>query len=398
MSGGRVLATPAALEAARQLHSLLAGPIRNDLQAVVSRGQVLADPNQWEGREAQQFRTQAWPQASASMRQLLPAIEQLQSQAEQVVANIMQAGSSGAGGPGPAPGLTGNPLLLAPLGYAGLYYPLRSWQDAVDGKVTWGRPQTLRDHVWGGPTRPNGPPHGPDFGVRTQGQYTRQATDFLRDAPAKGYDVKVAGNTIRVYDPATNTFGSYNLNGTTKTFFKPPNGATYWNSQPGHPPTGGQLTGAIGDAQRLETEARSTPLARIGAMADSPAGRVVSKGMTGLAVVGDVMTIANPSPGALGGARTEQVMAGLNLGAMAVTAGPMSELLLANAATDAIPGVGEVVMAGTAAYLVGDLVYQNREAIGHALDWTGNEAVHLGSDVGHDITSGASHVWHSIFG
>jgi pyocin large subunit-like protein len=47
-----------------------------------------------------------------------------------------------------------------------------------------------------------------------------------------------ADGVIRVYDPATNTFGSYNANGTTRTFFKPTS-PTYWDRQPGSPPAGG---------------------------------------------------------------------------------------------------------------------------------------------------------------
>jgi len=45
---------------------------------------------------------------------------------------------------------------------------------------------------------------------------------------------------IRVYDPATNTFGAYNPTGTTRTFYRPdpaahgyPTNLDYWNAQPG---------------------------------------------------------------------------------------------------------------------------------------------------------------------
>ena len=40
--------------------------------------------------------------------------------------------------------------------------------------------------------------------------------------------------TIRVWDSATNTFGAYNPDGTTKTFFKPTS-PTYWSRQVGNP-------------------------------------------------------------------------------------------------------------------------------------------------------------------
>jgi len=36
-----------------------------------------------------------------------------------------------------------------------------------------------------------------------------------------------------VYDESTNTFGSYNSDGSTKTFYKPTDGVEYWNRQPG---------------------------------------------------------------------------------------------------------------------------------------------------------------------
>lgn len=45
-----------------------------------------------------------------------------------------------------------------------------------------------------------------------------------------------ADGVIRVYDPATNTFGAYNPSGTTRTFFTPKRGIDYWTKQPGTSP------------------------------------------------------------------------------------------------------------------------------------------------------------------
>lgn len=48
------------------------------------------------------------------------------------------------------------------------------------------------------------------------------------------YQVKVDSNGVTmVYDSSTNTFGSYNPDGTTKTFFKPTGGQSYFDNQPG---------------------------------------------------------------------------------------------------------------------------------------------------------------------
>ena len=41
--------------------------------------------------------------------------------------------------------------------------------------------------------------------------------------------------TVRMYDPATNTFAAYTPDGITKTFFRPGSGAAYWDRQPGVP-------------------------------------------------------------------------------------------------------------------------------------------------------------------
>lgn len=71
--------------------------------------------------------------------------------------------------------------------------------------------------------------------------------DDLR-AAAQGsenlFDLVIDSNgVIRIYDPSTNTLGSYNWDGTIATFFKPdplihkyPTNWDYWLSQPGTPP------------------------------------------------------------------------------------------------------------------------------------------------------------------
>jgi hypothetical protein len=76
--------------------------------------------------------------------------------------------------------------------------------------------------------------HGRDFGAQTQEEYARLASLFLQDAPRRNLPIKIDKNgIIRIYDPTTNTFGSYNPNGTTRTFFKPEEGINYWLRQHG---------------------------------------------------------------------------------------------------------------------------------------------------------------------
>lgn len=115
---------------------------------------------------------------------------------------------------------------------AALLVPALPGVFGIAGKATrllpgqsWGRLDTLPDHF---------ARHGADFGAATADAYARQASDFLQTAQAEKLPTKIDSHgTIRVYDPETNTFAAYNADGTTKTFFKPPEGREYWEAQPG---------------------------------------------------------------------------------------------------------------------------------------------------------------------
>ena len=93
---------------------------------------------------------------------------------------------------------------------------------------SWGNPSTLSRHF---------AEHGADFGASSEGDYASQASRFLERSQSEGAPTKIDPNgTIRTYDPNTNTFGSYNADGTTRTFFKPTS-PTYFDRQPGVAPT-----------------------------------------------------------------------------------------------------------------------------------------------------------------
>jgi len=87
----------------------------------------------------------------------------------------------------------------------------------------WGNPDTLQKHF---------NDHGADFGSANPNDYANQANNFYNNSG--NYQVKVdADGVIRVYDSATNSFGAYNADGTTRTFFKPTGGQGYFDRQPG---------------------------------------------------------------------------------------------------------------------------------------------------------------------
>jgi hypothetical protein len=103
---------------------------------------------------------------------------------------------------------------------------------------SWRDPATLVEHF---------ARHGPDFGSVSEDDYARQACAFLQRSQALGLPTKIdSKGIIRIYDPNTNTFGAFNSDGTTRTFFRPdPNihhlGSNwdYWLSQGGAEPVGG---------------------------------------------------------------------------------------------------------------------------------------------------------------
>lgn len=100
---------------------------------------------------------------------------------------------------------------------------------------SWGNPATLDRHFLD---------HGADFGAATADEYAAQASEFFQEGLADGLPTKVDSSGVtRVYDPNTNSFGSFNADGTTKTFFKPdpalhgyPTNWDYWLAQPGVAP------------------------------------------------------------------------------------------------------------------------------------------------------------------
>jgi hypothetical protein len=90
--------------------------------------------------------------------------------------------------------------------------------------ATWGNANTLERHF---------DDHGGDFGATSARDYANQASQFLQRSQTQGLPTKIdADGVIRTYDPVANTFGSFNANGTTRTFFKP-SSPTYFQRQPG---------------------------------------------------------------------------------------------------------------------------------------------------------------------
>jgi len=87
----RTLATQEALQAIKDMKSIIEGGLAEALTNLNNKGQFLSQPDQWDGPRAQQFRSD-WQQMYQSLQKAKEAVEQLRSQADQITQDIMRAG------------------------------------------------------------------------------------------------------------------------------------------------------------------------------------------------------------------------------------------------------------------------------------------------------------------
>jgi hypothetical protein len=117
----------------------------------------------------------------------------------------------------------------------------------------WGKAETLDKHFTD---------HGGDFGAKTREEYVEMSQKFFDTALSDQnavLRVDLDQKIVRIYDPATNTFGAYNLDDhTTRTFFKP-SSETYWPRNAGK---WGQSTADMSPDERRAFMARARGMFR----------------------------------------------------------------------------------------------------------------------------------------
>lgn len=92
--GDRVVASGAAKQAATQMQQVLNGQLQDTLRRLDQLGTTLSNPQDWDGRLAQQFRSSEWPQAKSATQKMIQELEQLQQSVQKIVQNIMTAGGN----------------------------------------------------------------------------------------------------------------------------------------------------------------------------------------------------------------------------------------------------------------------------------------------------------------
>lgn len=90
----RVLSTDEAKNAITQIQNIINNGLTAQIAALDTQGQVLSDPNNWDGPLADQFRGSTWPETKAALDKAKTELEESQGQLNQIATNIFTAGGA----------------------------------------------------------------------------------------------------------------------------------------------------------------------------------------------------------------------------------------------------------------------------------------------------------------
>ncbi len=91
----RVLSTEAARSAIQRMQAILSGELEAQVTQLKRQGDILADPNVWDGPYASQFRGSIWAETSHALDRTVKALDDLRTAVQRVNENIMSAGGGG---------------------------------------------------------------------------------------------------------------------------------------------------------------------------------------------------------------------------------------------------------------------------------------------------------------
>jgi hypothetical protein len=326
----RVLATETALGAARRMHAVLSGDVQARVGQIVQLGQRLSDPGVWDGVAAASFR-RTWPQDSARLESTLRALAALEGHAQDVLQAIEKAGTDGQlNGVGSRNGASwentfGNVTSL--VGIAG-------WFGAPVVSTLLGRAE----------------------GAEKAAEEAAKANQAIERLMYEDFSSRVRP-VMQALSRGDATFADLEraVRGTEETVGE-------WNAA---------LKVNTAFREAFEESARGIGWFR---------GADITLGP--LAMISDVSTLWHPNG--------HGTMAWVDRGAAAVDlglTGADTGIAIAGlfGAEAAMPGIGEVAMLGTGAYLMGSYLYQH---------WTPFRDV--ANDVGHAVAGVAKGAWHAI--
>lgn len=90
----RVLSTATAKQSITKMQQIINSGLLDQIEKLNREGQILSDPNVWDGRLAAEFRNN-WPQTYNTLKKAQQELEQLRQNVHKINQNIMTAGGNG---------------------------------------------------------------------------------------------------------------------------------------------------------------------------------------------------------------------------------------------------------------------------------------------------------------
>lgn len=90
----RVVSTDIARESISRMQQIINGGLTQEIRNLEREGQLLSEPNNWDGALAQQFRSDIWPQTKSALDKALVELDQLRQKIAAINTNIMTAGGN----------------------------------------------------------------------------------------------------------------------------------------------------------------------------------------------------------------------------------------------------------------------------------------------------------------
>ena len=90
----RVLSSDQGKASITKLQAIVNGGLAEQITALKTEGQILSDPNVWDGTLAEDFRSNTWPGAASALDQTAEALEELRARVQGINTDIMSAGGN----------------------------------------------------------------------------------------------------------------------------------------------------------------------------------------------------------------------------------------------------------------------------------------------------------------
>lgn len=90
----RVLSSEQGKTSISRMQSILTGGLAEQIAALKAEGQILSDPEVWDGLLASEFRSTTWPETSRTLEQTAEALEELRQRVQSITTDIMIAGGN----------------------------------------------------------------------------------------------------------------------------------------------------------------------------------------------------------------------------------------------------------------------------------------------------------------